>query len=45
MFFYCSPREWSETLSNFIKFVKKEAINPPTGGFLRFNKNYDKISP
>jgi hypothetical protein len=23
----------------------KEAINPPTGGFLRFAKNYDKISP
>ena len=32
-------------IENIHEFGKKEAINPPTGGFLRFAKNYDKISP
>lgn len=32
-------------IENTHEFGKKEAINPPTGGFLRFAKNYDKISP
>ena len=32
-------------IENTHEFGKKEAINPPTGGFLRFIKNCDTIFP